>query len=108
METFFVKGAAFFCSDGGFDVWRTFGVGCFEAGFRYQVHFAVGQGMFQASPLQLAIAYSTIINGGTVPVPHLGQAITDQRGLVQRIEIPPARHVKIDAGWRDAIMRGVY
>lgn len=72
-----------------------------------QVHFAVGQGMFQASPLQLAIAYSTIINGGTVPVPHLGQAITDQRGIVQRIEIPAARRVKIDPAWRDAIMRGL-
>ena len=38
------------------------------------VNLAVGQGDLQATPLQLATAYSTIITGGRVPRPHLGSA----------------------------------
>ena len=36
------------------------------------VNLAVGQGDLQATPLQMAAAYSTIVNGGHVVTPHLG------------------------------------
>src|SRR3954447_19812912 len=36
------------------------------------VNLAVGQGDLQATPLQLATAYSTVANGGRVVKPHLG------------------------------------
>jgi penicillin-binding protein 2 len=57
---------------------------------------AVGQGDFLATPLQMAVAYAAIENGGTIVKPHVGLAIARNDGsLLQRIEPPPARHIKI-------------
>ena len=39
------------------------------------VQFAIGQGLLSASPLQLAVAYGTIANGGKVMKPHVVRAI---------------------------------
>ena len=41
---------------------------------------AVGQGDVQISPLQLAVAYAAIANGGTIVRPHLGTVITTPAG----------------------------
>ena len=72
------------------------------------VNFAVGQGDLQATPLQMAVAYSTIVNGGKVIRPHLGKAVEDGIGrMVQEIHIPPKRRVQIDQGARGAIMEGL-
>ena len=55
------------------------------------VNLAIGQGDLQATPLQLAVAYAAIENGGEVVVPHLGLEIERSGGeLVQRIERDPA------------------
>ena len=51
---------------------------------------------WQSDSSSLAIAYSTIANGGTVPVPHLGRQIDDSRGLVQKIQTPAPRRIEID------------
>ena len=45
------------------------------------VNLAVGQGDLQATPLQLAVAYSALANDGTIVAPHLGQAIEDGNGV---------------------------
>ena len=45
------------------------------------VNLAVGQGDLQATPLQLAVAYSAIANDGTIVRPHLGKAIEDANGF---------------------------
>ncbi len=72
------------------------------------VNLAVGQGDLQATPLQLATAYSTVVNDGKVPTPHLGLRIEDAGGrLLQKVEPPPARRVKIDPGYRQAILDGL-
>jgi penicillin-binding protein 2 len=39
------------------------------------VQFAIGQGLLSATPLQLAVAYGTLGNGGTVLKPHVVKAI---------------------------------
>lgn len=39
------------------------------------VQFAIGQGLLSASPLQLAVAYGTLANGGKVMKPHVVRAI---------------------------------
>ena len=71
-------------------------------------NLAVGQGEVQISPLQMAIAYSTIASGGRVPRPHLGLEIQDSTGaMIQKIEPGPARRVKIDPGHRQAILDGL-
>jgi len=57
---------------------------------------AVGQGDFLATPLQLAVAYAAIENGGTIVRPHVGLQITDPDGRVlQQIAPRPTRHVDI-------------
>jgi penicillin-binding protein 2 len=72
------------------------------------VNLAVGQGDLQATPLQLATAYSTVANGGRVVRPHLGQAVEDGSGrLVQQIRMRPRRHVEFSAANQRAIMDGL-
>jgi penicillin-binding protein 2 len=71
-------------------------------------NFAVGQGGLQATPLQMAVVYSTIVNGGRVPTPHLGAQIEDSRGLVQKLDFPSKRKVAIKPEWRSAIMDGLF
>jgi penicillin-binding protein 2 len=73
------------------------------------VNLAVGQGDLQATPLQLATAYSTIINGGKVVRPHLGMQVEDGQGrLVEEIRTPIRRRVQFDPGNRAAIMAGMH
>ena len=73
------------------------------------VNLAVGQGDLQADPLQMAVAYATIANGGTVPRPHVGLQVEDAAGRVLReIAPPPARSVEIDPEWRETILAGLH
>jgi penicillin-binding protein 2 len=46
----------------------------------YSVNLSIGQGYLAITPLQLAVAYSTLANGGTVVRPHVGKAIIDGDG----------------------------
>jgi penicillin-binding protein 2 len=72
------------------------------------VNLAVGQGDLQATPLQLATAYSTLANGGRVVRPHLGSAVEDGAGrLVQQIRKPPRRKVDFSGANQQAIMDGL-
>jgi penicillin-binding protein 2 len=73
------------------------------------VNLAVGQGDLQADPLQMAVAYATIANGGTVPRPHVGLQVEDAAGRVLReMEPRPARSVRIDPEWRETILAGLH
>lgn len=73
------------------------------------VNLAVGQGDLQADPLQMAVAYSTIANGGVVPRPHVGMQVEDTAGRVLReIDPPLARQVRIDPEWRETILAGLH
>ncbi len=72
------------------------------------INLAVGQGDVQATPLQMAVAYAAIGNGGKVVRPHLGVVVEDYGGRVlQSIKVPAARHVKIDEGDRQAVLDGL-
>ena len=73
------------------------------------VNLAVGQGDLQATPLQMATAYSTVVNGGRVPRPHVGLEVEDAAGrTLQRIDPGAARHVKIAPQNRQAILDGLH
>ena len=57
------------------------------------------------TPLQLAVAYSALVNGGTVVRPHVASAIL--RGeSVQTLKFKPVRKVKLKDAW--AIRQGLY
>jgi penicillin-binding protein 2 len=74
------------------------------------VNLAVGQGDLQASPLQMAVAYAAIENGGRVVRPHLGVAVEDNSTgrEIQKIDPGTARRVKMDPGARAAILQGLH
>jgi penicillin-binding protein 2 len=73
------------------------------------VQLATGQGDLQTNPLQMAVAYATLGNGGTVVTPHVGREITDTAGRVLREFAPkPRRHVHIDPTYRAAILEGLH
>jgi penicillin-binding protein 2 len=72
------------------------------------INLAVGQGDLQADPLQMAVAYSTIANGGYVVTPHVGLRVEDASGSVlQEIEPRPRRKLDIGPQTRSAIMNGL-
>jgi penicillin-binding protein 2 len=72
------------------------------------INLAVGQGDLQANPLQMAVAYGAIANGGKVVRPHVGLRIDDPQGrTIQEIDPPPRRELEIDAGWQRTIMEGL-
>ena len=63
------------------------------------INLAVGQGDVQVTPLQLAVAYSALANGGTIVRPHVGVSIQSQTGTVlQSIDPPPSRHIPHQPG----------
>jgi penicillin-binding protein 2 len=73
------------------------------------IQLATGQGDLQTNPLQLAIAYAALGNGGTVVTPHVGKEIDDSAGRVlKEFEPPPRRHVKIDPTYRADILEGLH
>jgi penicillin-binding protein 2 len=71
-------------------------------------NLAVGQGDLEATPLQLAVAYSALENGGRVIRPHVGLEIDYRDGtLFQRISPPPARQLSYNQQYRSAILTGL-
>jgi penicillin-binding protein 2 len=72
------------------------------------VNLAIGQGDLQADPLQMAVAYATVANGGKVVTPHLGLRIEDAAGrAIQELKTPPQRRVSIKPQFRQAILDGL-
>ncbi|MBV9917485.1 MAG: penicillin-binding protein 2 [Solirubrobacterales bacterium] len=72
-------------------------------------NLAVGQGDLEATPLQLAVAYSTLANGGNVVRPHVGVEVDAPDGtLLQKIDPAPARRLHIDPANLDAIRTGLH
>jgi penicillin-binding protein 2 len=57
-------------------------------GWRYRAgdnaDMSIGQGETTMSPLQLAVAYSALVNGGRIFEPTLGRAVVDGNGKVVR------------------------
>ena len=72
------------------------------------VNLAVGQGDVGVTPLQLAVAYSAIANGGNVVRPHIGLDVESPDGtILQKIDPPPSRHMPLNPQYVDAIRQGL-
>jgi penicillin-binding protein 2 len=86
--------------------------GCYETDRGWSVgdnmNLAVGQGDLQATPLQVAVAYSALANGGTIVRPHVGAAIEDsQGGDIEEFSVKARRKVKINAKDLDVVRGGL-
>jgi penicillin-binding protein 2 len=72
------------------------------------INLSVGQGDLQANPLQMAVAYAAVANGGYVVRPRLAQRVEDGQGRVlQEFEPPERRRLPIAARHRQAILEGL-
>jgi penicillin-binding protein 2 len=72
------------------------------------VNLAVGQGDVQVTPLQLAVVYAALANGGTIVRPHVGLNVENGVGTVlQKINPPPSRHININPLYLQAIRQGL-
>ena len=72
------------------------------------INLAVGQGDLEADPLQMAVAYAALANGGTVLTPHLGRRRRERhRQVLQEIRPAPRRQLDISPTTRDTIMTGL-
>lgn len=80
------------------------------------VNLAIGQGETVVTPIQLANAYATFANGGTVHQPNLLARVVDARGdgsfqevskaapkVAGRVDIPANARPAMDAGFRGVI-----
>lgn len=73
------------------------------------IQLATGQGDLQTNPLQMAIAYAALGNGGAIVTPHLGMELEDAAGRVlEEFDPPGKREVKIDPASRSAILEGLH
>jgi penicillin-binding protein 2 len=73
------------------------------------IQLATGQGDLQTNPLQMAIAYAALGNGGKIVTPHVGLEVEDAAGRVlKEFDFKPQRKVHIDPGYRSAILEGLH
>ena len=73
------------------------------------IQLATGQGDLQTNPLQMAIAYAALGNGGKIVTPHVGKEVEDAAGRVlKEFEPKIERRFHIDAGYRNAILEGLH
>jgi len=70
------------------------------------INLAIGQGALQVSPLQLAVAYSALVNGGTVVRPHVGEAVI-RNGVRHPLHYRPVRKLRLSP-YTWAIRQGLY
>ena len=53
-------------------------------------HFSIGQGYFAITPIEVAVAFSAIANGGKLMAPHLLKSVVDSRAQLKTLkEIQP-------------------
>ena len=75
------------------------------------IQMAIGQGYLLVTPLQQAVAYSAIENGGTVVTPHLVESITGPDGSLApggNVAPKPQRDLHLPVSLLDEIKSGLY
>lgn len=77
------------------------------------INLSIGQGNLLVSPLQQAVAYSALENGGTVVTPHVGEAILQPGSTTQPvpggvIDPKPVRKLNLSPTLLDQIRQGLY
>jgi penicillin-binding protein 2 len=73
------------------------------------VNLAVGQGDLKTNPLQMAVAYAALANGGDIVRPHVGLEVDDSSGrVVEQIAPAPQRHVDVNQSYSRVILEGLH
>ena len=73
------------------------------------IQLATGQGDLQTNPLQMAIAYAALGNGGRIVTPHVGLEVEDTAGRVLReFDFGIRRKFRIDPAYRQVVLEGLH
>ena len=74
------------------------------------INLSVGQGYLGVTPLQMAVAYAAIANGGTVPTPSVGRRVLDPNGreLRELASGKPTKSIDVSPDNLAAIRDGLY
>lgn len=73
------------------------------------VNLSLGQGDLQADPLQMAVVYAAIANGGTIVRPHLAEKVVDPAGApVTEYEPAARRQLDIPEDVRATVLAGMH
>ncbi|MGH3442984.1 MAG: penicillin-binding protein 2 [Nitriliruptorales bacterium] len=81
-----------------------------ECAWRYYdaINASIGQGYVTATPLEMAVAYATIANGGTLWRPHLGFEVVSPEGeVIEGIEPEVLGTVDLEPAEWEAIQDGL-
>jgi len=66
--------------------------------------FAIGQGAFTATPLQVATSFAVLVNGGTMMEPRVVKEIINADGSIVPVERPEPETVDIDPATRASLL----
>jgi penicillin-binding protein 2 len=68
--------------------------------------FAIGQGAFTATPMQVAVSYAGLVNGGVVREPRVVAEVVDGDGeMIEEIASPVVERIQISEATRSALLR---
>ena len=72
------------------------------------INLAIGQGDLLVSPMQMAVAYSALYNGGTLVTPHVGKEVTTQNGkTIEKIDPKPKGQVETNQYQINTVVKGL-
>jgi penicillin-binding protein 2 len=66
--------------------------------------FAIGQGAFTATPLQVATSFAALVNGGRMLEPRVVREIVDSEGNVTPVDRPEPKTLDIDPATRASLL----
>jgi len=67
--------------------------------------FAIGQGAFTATPMQVAVSYAALVNGGTVREPRVVSSVVGPAGDAERrVESPVRAEIAVSETTRSALL----
>ncbi|MEZ4705066.1 MAG: penicillin-binding protein 2 [Bdellovibrionota bacterium] len=70
---------------------------------------AIGQGALQTTPLQMAVAYSALVNGGQIFTPRLALRTLDKDNQIkEEFHINPKKTIQFSNEMIEPIMKGLY
>jgi penicillin-binding protein 2 len=72
-----------------------------------EINLSIGQGNLNVTPLQLAVGYAAIANGGTVVTPHVVRAVQAPNEPTRLQPAPPRRRINIGSTLLTSVRSGL-